>query len=67
MMWVVTAYWLICNYRPLEKHTVSIVRAEDGSDLNEIKVMGSLSAQFNVTKVAQQLFHVTLCVTSNLR
>jgi hypothetical protein len=33
----------------------------------ETKVLGNRSAQFRVITVAQQLFRVTLCVTSNLK
>jgi hypothetical protein len=34
---------------------------------NETKVAGNPSAQFCVTTIAQQSFHVALCVTSNLK
>jgi hypothetical protein len=42
----------------LEKHAVSIIRADKSSVLNETKVVGNRSAQFHVTTVAQL---VTAC------
>jgi hypothetical protein len=39
----------------------------NGSVPNETKVAGNRSAQFHVTTVAQQSFHVILCTTSNLK
>jgi hypothetical protein len=38
-----------------------------GNYPNETKVAGNSSASLCVTTVAQQSFHVTLCVTSNLK
>jgi hypothetical protein len=41
--------------------------SQDDRVFNETKVVGNRSAQFRVTIVAQQLFHVTLCVASSIR
>jgi hypothetical protein len=43
-----------------EKHIVSILRTKDNIVPDETKVAGNRSAQFRVTKAAQQSFRVTL-------
>jgi hypothetical protein len=50
-----------------EMHTISILRAEDGNVRNESKAVGNRSAQFRVTTVAQQAFHLTMCVTCKFK
>jgi hypothetical protein len=45
----------------MEKHSISIFRAEDDSVSNETEVVGNRSEQFPVTTVSKQLFHVALC------
>jgi hypothetical protein len=47
-----------------EKHNIS-VRVENIT--NKTEAYGNRSAQFCITTVVQQLFHATLCETSNLR
>lgn len=57
---MVTLSWVVAPCR--------LIRAEDGRIPNETNIVGNCSAhsQFHVTKVAQQVFYVTLHVTSNL-
>jgi hypothetical protein len=58
--------WRRVDANTLEKHIASIFWVENGI-LNESNVVENRSAHFRVTPVAQQSFHVTLCVISILR
>jgi hypothetical protein len=61
-------FWVMTPCRHAsEKNTDSLFRTKEGSITNEAKIVGNRSAQFHVTTVPQQPFHVTLHVTSNLR
>jgi len=58
-------YGAVIDTKVMEEH-ISILRAEDDCVPNESKAVRNRSAQFRTTTVAQQSFHVTLCVTSIL-
>jgi hypothetical protein len=67
---VMTKCRLTGRYQRFSKkyeYTVSTLRAKYGSVPNKTEVVEKRSAQFPVTAVAQQSFHVTMFVISYLR